>query len=142
VSAGASSRIAHRVAAADEEGERRGETKMKTGEQREAIPMRQRQKNGDAGSLWNEAEWKHMQEARNKVPTTLQEALLAGYLFDADKEERCNAGGILGEEFLEGSFILRTEYRKAPDLVLPYRARLEFGRVHLREKSEQEGESK
>jgi hypothetical protein len=32
VSAGASSRIAHRVATADEEGERTGETKMKSGE--------------------------------------------------------------------------------------------------------------
>jgi hypothetical protein len=38
VSAGASSRIAHRVAAAEEDGERRGETKMKSGESAEIRP--------------------------------------------------------------------------------------------------------
>lgn len=66
----------------------------------------------------------------------------AGYICDGDQEERSNRGGILGEEFLEGSFVLKTLYRNAPDLVLPYRARLEFGEIRLKENSQQEGESK
>jgi hypothetical protein len=138
---GASGRIAHRVAAAEKNGERTGETKMKTGEQVRPIPMRARRNGGDA-SLWDEVEWERMRQASAEIPATLQEALLMGYALNAGENWSRNCGGILSEEFVEGSFMLRREHADGPDLVLPYRARLEFGRVHLREKSEQEGESK
>jgi hypothetical protein len=115
---------------------------MNTGKQRVAMPMRRQRRNRDADSLWNEAEWEQMEQASNKIPTTLEEALAAGHICDLDQEERSSCGGILGEEFVEGSFVLRTEGSNAPDLLLPYRARLEFGRIHLKEDSQQEGESK
>ena len=114
---------------------------MKTGKQVRPIPMRARRNDGVA-SLWDEAKWGEMREASAKIPATLQEALLMGYALNADQQESGNRGGILGEEFVEGSFVLRREWFGGPDLVLPYRARLEFGRVHLRQKPEQKGESK
>lgn len=114
---------------------------MKTGRQVRQIPMRARRNNGDA-SLWNEAEWEKVRGASAKIPATLQEALLMGYALDANQEESRNSGGLLGEEFVEGSFVLRTEYRNTPDLVLPYRARLEFGKPYVKEHPAVETESK
>jgi hypothetical protein len=114
---------------------------MKTGEQVRPIPTRARRNDG-AASLWNEAEWEKMSGASEKVPATLQEALLMGYAFDANQEDRTNCGGILGEEFIEGSFVLRKEFCNGPDLVLPYRARLEFGNIRLKDSCQPEGGSK
>lgn len=114
---------------------------MKTGEQVRPIPMRARRSDG-AASLWNEAEWEKMRGAGAEIPATLQEALLMGYALDADQEESRSSGGLLGEEFVEGSFVLRKEWVDGPDLVLPYRARLEFGQPRLKEAPQQQGESK
>jgi hypothetical protein len=114
---------------------------MKTGGQVRPIPMRARRNDG-AASLWNEAEWEKMRGAGAKIPATLQEALLMGYALDADQEESRSSGGLLGEEFVEGSFVLRKEWVDGPDLVLPYRARLEFGQPRVKEEPQQRGESK
>jgi hypothetical protein len=114
---------------------------MKTGEQVRQIPMRARRSDG-AASLWDEADWEKMCGASAKIPASLQEALLLGYALDADQEESRNSGALLGEEFVEGSFVLRREYLKGPDLVLPYRARLEFGKPYVKEQSAGKTESK
>jgi hypothetical protein len=114
---------------------------MQSGDRVRPIPMRARRNDG-AASLWNEAEWKKMRGAGAKIPATLQEALLMGYALDADQEESRSSGGLLGEEFVEGSFVLRKEWVDGPDLVLPYRARLEFGQPRVKKEPQQQGESK
>jgi hypothetical protein len=114
---------------------------MKSGEQVRLTPTSAQRKDG-AASLWNEAEWEKMRGASAKIPSTLQDALLMGYALDADQHESSHRGGILSEEFVEGYFVLSRESVKGPDLVLPYRARLEFGQPRLKEESQQQGESK
>ena len=114
---------------------------MKSGEKVRPFCTRGRRNDGTA-SLWNEAEWEKMRGASTKIPVTLQEALLMGYALDADQEDSRNSGGLLGEEFVEGSFVLRREWFNGPDLLLPYRAHLEFGTPRVKEKARQEGESK
>jgi hypothetical protein len=114
---------------------------MKTSVRVRLTTTRARRNDG-AASLWNEAEWEKMRGASSKIPATLQEALLMGYALDADQHESRNSGGLLGEEFVEGSFVLRKEWIEGPDLVLPYRARLEFGQPRLKEELQQQGESK
>jgi hypothetical protein len=112
---------------------------MKTGGQVRPIPMRARRNDGDA-SLLDEAKWETMRGASAKIPATLQEALLMGYALDADRQESRSCGGILGEEFVEGSFVLRREWIEGPDLVLPYRGRLEFGKPYVKEQSAEKTE--
>jgi hypothetical protein len=67
VSTGASSRIAHRVAAADEEGERREETKMKKGKDRAVATISSEPKSADV-SLF-----KTLQTARIKAAEKLDQ---------------------------------------------------------------------
>ena len=112
---------------------------MKTGERVRLTTTRARRNDG-AASLWNEAEGEKMRGASSKIPATLQEALLMGYALDADQHESRNSGGLLGEEFVEGSFVLRKEWIVGPDVVLPYRARLEFGKPYVKEQSEEKTE--
>jgi len=63
-----------------------------------------------------------------------------GYALDADQHDSRSCGGILGEEFVEGSFVLRKEWIEGPDLMLPYRCRLEFGKPYVKGQSEEKTE--
>jgi hypothetical protein len=95
---------------------------MKTTKQVSATP-----------SLWNESEWNKMQQNSAKIPETLEKALLAGYLDEGGDDSVTFCGGLLGHEFIEGTFLLKNDNSDLPDLLLPYRARLEFGKPQTKD---------
>ena len=93
-------------------------------------------------SLWDEGMWKKMSQESSKIPTTLEEALRAGYLDEGGDDSTSFCGGILGHEFIQGTFLLTNEHLRLPELLLPWRARLEFGKPYVKEQPTEKTKSK
>jgi len=109
VSAGASSRIAHRVAAAEEEGERRGETKMKSGEER--VP----ESNNVA------------QSAPLRVPGSLEEAYELGWQWQRESFAGLREFGTTKEGVVRREGLALFVSDEAEDIVIPFVATYAFG---------------
>jgi hypothetical protein len=104
-----SSRIAHRVAAADEEGERRGETKMKSGEKQAPEPS-------------NVA-----QAAPLRVPASLEEAYELGWQWQRESFVGLREFGTTKEGVVRREGLALFVSDEAEDIVIPFVATYEFG---------------
>jgi hypothetical protein len=107
--AGASGRIAHRVATADEEGERRGEIKMKTGEK----------KAPEQGSV--------AQSAPFRVPASVEEAYELGWQWRRESFANLMTFGHTSKGVTRREGLALFDGPNGSELVIPFVATYAFG---------------